>query len=165
MAYQEATDVVRSLSKTPTVDEVSNAMPTIYQFVVLIYNGTSANEDVNAARKAMFCTKGISRKKIPPTSAALVQHTKRAVYQGGHCWGRCFQLSPVLSSSSDWGWKKSPSQTEPLWTTLSEASEACQELFRCGYHPDKACGGRGKCIKSALQCTVLCKREGDCEIT
>ena len=36
MAYQEATDVFRSLSKTPTADEVSNAMPIILRFVVLM---------------------------------------------------------------------------------------------------------------------------------
>ena len=26
---------------------------------------------------------------IPPTRAALVQHIKRTVYQGGHCCARC----------------------------------------------------------------------------
>jgi len=36
VAYQEATDVFRSLSKTPTVDEASNAMPTTQRFVVLM---------------------------------------------------------------------------------------------------------------------------------
>ena len=25
---------------------------------------------------------------IPPTRGALVQHIKRVVYQGGHCWGQ-----------------------------------------------------------------------------
>ena len=30
IAYQEGADVFRSLSKTPTADEVSNAMPTQY---------------------------------------------------------------------------------------------------------------------------------------
>ena len=27
---------------------------------------------------------------IPPTKAALLQHTKRAVYQGGLCWGKMY---------------------------------------------------------------------------
>ena len=111
--------------------------PAIQRFVVLMYDGTSANEDVNAARKAMFTQKGRSLDNIPLTSAALVQHGMRAVYQGGHCWGRCLQLSPELPSPSDWGWKKSSSKTwEPLWTTLTEASKTCQDPLRCGYDPD-----------------------------
>ena len=70
MEYQEATDVSRSLSKTQIADEVSNAIPTklILRFVVLIYDGTSANKDANAARKAMFKQKGQSLENIPPTS-------------------------------------------------------------------------------------------------
>jgi len=133
MAYQEATDVFRSLSKTPTADKVSNAIPTIQWFVVLMYDRARAKEDVNAARKTMFRQKERSLENIPPASATLVQHTKRVVYQDGHCWRRCLQSSPVLPSPSDWGWKKSSSQTwKPLWTSLTEASKACQELLRCG---------------------------------
>ena len=30
---------------------------------------------------------------IPPTSAALLQHTKRAAYQSGQIWGQC--LVPI----------------------------------------------------------------------
>ena len=101
MAYQEGTDVFRSLSKTPTADKLSNAITTIQRFVILMYDRTSANEDVSDARKTMFTPKGRALEKIPPTSTALVQHTKRTVYQGGHCWGRCVQSSPVLPSPSD----------------------------------------------------------------
>lgn len=60
MAYQETTDVFRCLTETPTVEEVnfSTAMPTIQRFIVLMYDCTSVNEDVNGARKAMFTQKG-----------------------------------------------------------------------------------------------------------
>ena len=30
---------------------------------------------------------------LPPSRAALIQHIKRAVYQGGHCWGKMLQVS------------------------------------------------------------------------
>ena len=36
----------------------------------------------------IFSTKAMSMNVKPPTAAALVQHTKRAVYQGGHVWGQ-----------------------------------------------------------------------------
>ena len=69
------------------------------------------------------------------------------VYQGEHCWGRCPQLSPALPSPSDWGSRKSTSQTEPLWTKLTEASKACEELLRCGCHPDKGWVGDANASK------------------
>ncbi|KAJ7388230.1 hypothetical protein OS493_039103, partial [Desmophyllum pertusum] len=83
----------------------------------------------------------------PPTSAALV-HILSAVY--GHYWGRCLELSPVLPSPSDWGWKRWSSQ---IWETA-----ATQLLGFCSCHPDKK-----KCSAAvqkhqgrvALQCTAL----------
>ena len=35
---------------------------------------------------------------IPPTKAALVQHIKRAVCQGVHCWGKMLQVSLDMST-------------------------------------------------------------------
>ena len=54
---------------------------------------------------------------IPPTRAAIVQLAKRAVYQGGHCWGKAVQVSLDLPSPGDWGWTD-PNSWKPLWTTL-----------------------------------------------
>ena len=36
----------------------------------------------------LFTQKGRSIEGIPPTKAALIQHTKRATYQAGYCWGQ-----------------------------------------------------------------------------
>ena len=33
---------------------------------------------------------------IPPIRAALVQHIKRDVHQGGHCWGKALQAFPDI---------------------------------------------------------------------
>ena len=41
---------------------------------------------------------------IPPTRVALVQYMQRPVYQGGHCWGKAFQVSFDLPSPGNWGW-------------------------------------------------------------
>jgi hypothetical protein len=38
---------------------------------------------VNDASKALFTKKGRSMDAIPPTTEALVQHTKRVAYQAG----------------------------------------------------------------------------------
>ena len=41
---------------------------------------------------------------LPPTEAALIEHTKRAAYQAGHVWAQMFTTVPSLSSPSEWGW-------------------------------------------------------------
>lgn len=35
---------------------------------------------------------------------AIVQHTKRAVFQGGYVWGQTLLKQAVLPSPSDYGW-------------------------------------------------------------
>ena len=68
---------------------------------------------------------------IPPTAAALMQHTKRAVYQGGHVWGQAHVRNPELPSPDTCGWRKSATKGwEPLF--LPEAAASCSELLRCG---------------------------------
>ena len=50
---------------------------------------------VNDARQELFST---SRQldSIPPTRAALEQHVRRAVFQGGYVWGQTLHPKQVL---------------------------------------------------------------------
>jgi len=54
----------------------------------------------------------------PTDKAALEQHVRRAVYQGGHVWGQALVPAPTLPSPTDWGWIKTSGVYEPLWTML-----------------------------------------------
>ena len=45
-------------------------------------------ESVNQGCKQLFNQKGRAIDGLPPTQAALIQHTKRTAYQAGHCWGQ-----------------------------------------------------------------------------
>ena len=47
-----------------------------------------------------------------------------------------------------------------LWETLLEASQACNELMKCGC--ESQCAGHCSCIKANLPCTELCKCSGGC---
>lgn len=132
--------------------------------MILMYNRTSTVQSLNQARIALFTQKGRSLENIPSTSATLIQHIKRAVYQAGYCWGQCLEPCPELPSPNEWGWKWSESQLwEPLRTTLPEASKACQELLKCRCNPEKGCSGQCKCVKAKLECTALCKCGGECK--
>lgn len=97
--------------------------------------------------------KGRDIDHIPPTADSLPQHAKRAALLAGHFWGKCLEVSPQLPFPSESGWVRGPTQGwEPLWTTIPQASESCQELLKCG--------GRCKCIRAELPCTALCNCGG-----
>ena len=52
-------------------------------FIVLLFINTSGLENVDEARMELFCHGNKTMEKIPPTKAALLQHSKRAAYQAG----------------------------------------------------------------------------------
>ena len=158
-ALPEVTQALIDLSSALIhVDE--DTMQTIERFVVLLYDRISTSNDVNKARCKLFAKKG-NVELIPPTSAALKQHVRRAVYQGGQMWGQALVPAPALPSPSDWGWSSTSDQMyEPYWTTLPEASKVCQELISCTCK--KGCTKRCKCKKAKLECTALCDCGGEC---
>ena len=71
-------------------------------------------------------------KAIPPIKAALEQHVKRAVYQGGYVWGQSLKASPVLPSPTSWGWMKIEDGFFLAKLDYpTRASEVCYELVSC----------------------------------
>ena len=140
------------------VDET--CMAVIERFVVLLYDRTSNLLDVNQARKELFSKKSRSIESIPPSKAALLQHTKRAVFQGAFVWGQSLLKQPVIPPPSEWGWERVGSSWKPKWTTLSQAKDSCYELIHCSCK--KGCKGRCKCVKANLECTGLCNCGGHC---
>jgi hypothetical protein len=87
------------------------------RFTVHLYDRTSSMVNIDEAPQELFTKKGQTMEAIPSTKAALVQHIKRIVYQGGHYWGRATEFAPELPSPEDWGWTDPPSW-KPMWTTL-----------------------------------------------
>ena len=160
-AYRDVTNAFCALTCTPDQDEVLKWLSQLERYVVLMYDRTSSDECVNKSRKELFTKKNRPLDGLPPTQAALIQHTKRAAYQAGHCWGQAMIATPELPSPSDWGWKKkSEGGWEIFWTTIPEANVACRELLHCGCK--KGCRGHCKCRNAALKCTALCQCGGLC---
>ena len=154
----EATQAFEVLQLMQT-DMSESALATVERFVVLLYDRTSGIMNVNDSRKYLFTQKARSLENYPPTLEALKQHIKRAIYQS-NCWNRALFYQQELPNPADWGWKKGSTGWEPLWTTLSEASQACYELICCGCN--KGCSRWCKCVKAALKCTALCHCGGEC---
>jgi hypothetical protein len=60
-----------------------------------MYDKASECETVNDARMVLFTRKGGTNDNIPPTEAALLQHTNRACFMASQIWDRC--LEPTSS--------------------------------------------------------------------
>ena len=151
----DVTEVFERLSKTPaSVSETD--MEMVEAFVVVMYDRSTATFDVNESRLELFARKQRQYDAIPPTRAALLEHTKRAAYQGGYVWGQATIQEQVLPSPVNWGWIKESSEGLwiPNWTNLPAIAASCQELQKCGCK--KTCSGRCKCYKAGLTCTSLC---------
>ena len=54
---------------------------TIERYIILMYDRTSGQDDVNKCRRELFIKKGRSVEKIPPTKDSLHQHILRATLQ------------------------------------------------------------------------------------
>ena len=85
--FHVLTLVLESLMTLPE-DIDDTYMGVIERFVTLLYDRTSSLRKVNEVRQELFSRKGRSLESIPPTQASLVQHVKRAVFQGGYIWER-----------------------------------------------------------------------------
>jgi hypothetical protein len=124
--------------------------------VALYMGGTTDIEEVNATRKHMFATQNKPLSNIPPTSAALYQHTLRAAYQAGQVWGCADVTEPVTANPDQWGWRKDAGGIlRPLWTNQPDIWAACRELDRCGCKSQ--CNTmRCRCRRNMLPCTLNC---------
>ena len=79
--FKQITAIFHGLNSAPSLSAVSDAMPIIERYVAIVYDSTSTCTKVNEAWKDVFTRKGRE-------TDALLQHTKRSMYQAGHCWGK-----------------------------------------------------------------------------
>ena len=121
--YPALSNVLCRLMLIPEKVE-DNCMAVIERFVVLLYDRTSAIVEVKQARKDLFSKKARSLEDIPPTRAALEQHTMRAVFQGAYIWGQVLLTQLIVPSPSAWGWEKDGTSWKPKWMTLPQRTLA-----------------------------------------
>ena len=84
--FPAVNESLAKLTYSPTDDDIAKSMPSLEQFVVLLYHRTSNCVDVNSCSRELFC-KGRAIDDIPLTQDALHQHVRRAAYIGGYLWG------------------------------------------------------------------------------
>ena len=154
--FPDAAEVFTRLGMTPA--SISEADIDILEaFVCILYDRATSTFAVNEARFELFARKQRPFDAIPPTRDALLQHIKRAAYQGGHVWSQLLTCNQTLPSPSNWGWVKDKDEGmwKPKWTSLPSVAASCQELLKCGCKKSN-CTGNCKCYRSGLPCTGLC---------
>lgn len=163
-AWLRCLDVTAAfLSQSHPCSEVTHEILNhIQRFVIVMYDTASSDTDVDVAKRRVFTQKVKTLESIPPTKDALLQHVKRAADQIGHIWRQACVKMQDLPSPENCGWMKGESGWEPTWITLPEASVGCIESLSCRCS-NKKCSNHCKCVLYEIQCTALCKCEGNCE--
>ena len=143
----------KKLSNCPA--EVSDDdLQKLEEFVVIMSNRSRPVTGVDQARLDLFARKQRPYDAIPPTSAALKEHAKRAAYQAGVIWGQATIRNPEFISPANWGWTQKGKMLQVCSTTLPPIAASCQELTKCSCK--KGCSRRCKCSRSGLSWTGLC---------
>lgn len=115
----ELTQTLTLLSNAP--DRINeDAIHTIEGFIILLYDRTSIETDIDKARRKLFAKKN-NVQLIPPTRATLENH------MSGSDPSSCTNTAITNRLGMD----QTSGVYEPLWTTLLEASKICKKLVSC----------------------------------
>lgn len=160
VCYPEVTNAFTYIASNPfsNVEIGSECFQLLEHFTVVLYDKTSDLEHVDEARLELYCQKGKNMETIPPTQGALLQHTKRVVYQAG-IWCSSDLPEQHAPIPEGWGWTLNDDTQSwvPIWTVLPVASQACSELVKCGCKSQTGCSSaRCACNKAKWKCTALC---------
>ena len=124
------TDALISVSDRPLAVP-ADCFSEIQRFVVLLYSRSSPLSLVNERHQELFCQSTRQITNIPPTEDSLMQHTKRAILQAGHCWAETLKPVQYLPNPSDQGWLYIGRKWQPNWLTLNESAKSYYEHCGC----------------------------------
>ena len=96
----EVTETFMHLACNPFVvfNVDSHHFQMLERLAVLMYDKTSQHISVNEVRRESFCLKSPSMDRMPPTQDALLQHSRRAIYQAG-IWTISMQAQAAIPST------------------------------------------------------------------
>ena len=118
-AFEDVTETFVYLAGHPfqLLDAEDGNFLKIERMTVILYDKTSPLSSVNETRRELFCHKNRAMDKLPPTKDALLQHTRRAVYQAG-VWTMSSQTHLVVPSPQDFAWTKVSESWVPVSLSL-----------------------------------------------
>jgi hypothetical protein len=98
---------------------MENTFDTLQQFILSMYDRSSALTNVNSVCQVLFARISKSLANIPPTEAFLKQHFLREEYTSGYVWAQNLDKDQHPPSPTSWGWEREGSKCRTsFWTTL-----------------------------------------------
>ena len=91
---------------TPLAEINEHHQQSLEKFVSKWYCKDLDAINLDDARKNMVFQKAFQSHELPPTAAALKYHSLRALYQGGHVWGKALVAQQNLEDPRKFGWVK-----------------------------------------------------------
>jgi len=160
--FETHNELLNNLGRGDLIEETCRNAET---FMCRIY-GLNKTDNLDCARELMF-KKSVPQGKLPPTSDAMLFHTKRAHYQAS-VFRQAHLQYPVLPPPETMGWKKENNVLIPVLMSLPPVPKAklvitsCSCTTRC---KSSMCGciKFGKCI-SSCKCRedhATCFNDGD----
>ncbi|KAL9975996.1 hypothetical protein ACROYT_G013225 [Oculina patagonica] len=125
---QGMTDSAQVIGENLTMS--GQSITRLQEVVCMLYNDTRCKL-VNDLRNKMFCKgKNVQSHQLPPTSAALRYHLKRANYQV-FLWKKALQPG-IEQEPVSHGWKLKEGRHEIVWTDLAPSPQVVMETVCCG---------------------------------
>lgn len=127
------------------------------RFMLALYGAPKEESSIDKYRFAVFTklvahsNKEVILSKLPPTSAAIHQHSLR-VYLQVQKW-RFHNLLP-----QNWGWESKGNTLVPIQSALPPAPDDLLHLISCNCV--KGCDRRCGCVRAGLKCSKIC---GTCQ--
>ena len=153
-------DLTFSLLSKPLSKIEEHQQKSLEKFVSKLYCKDLDTENLDLARRRMVFEKAYQCHQLPPSSAALIYHSLRALYQGGHVWGKALQAEQNLDDPCKYGWKKEKYGFVPFWTHLPPISESVMNR-NCSCKSTQ-CKRNCSCNRLSIKCTSLCACKGVC---
>ena len=130
--YPDVTEAFMFMAQNPFADVGTESyhFKLLERYTVVLYDKSSNVENIDKARKILYCQKDKTIESIPPTQDALLQHIRRVTYQAG-IWSTCDKSEQKLPSPEGWGWtfNREAQVWTPIWITRPIASKAYSELI------------------------------------
>ena len=164
MTWKRFPQISETFAKLSTASELNmEDCREIESFVIEMYHKGLTGKNIDVARKNLVFGKACPPDKLPPTSAALRNHSLRALHQAGHIWGQSLVKNQRLQDRHDFGWKNNASGAwVPFWSHLPPASQSDINK-NCGCK-NKICKGNCNCRRLRMNCTTLRVCKAQCKV-
>ena len=161
--YQEKdvlTDVFIELS-TKSVSILANHIETIEKYLIFVYYDSSAKpKDINLLRMIDFeHSTHNNLRLLPPSRVGLIEHIKRAAYEGGWVYYHCME-NANLPDPQEWGWKLKSYRFIPKWQIVTDLIDPLDLTVTCSCTKQKCTNCL--CRKKNFECIQFCKCQRKC---